>query len=98
MLTEDEAIELFAFLVTSARTQIDEPAHYAPMRLLSAAERLVDFASERAAPETREMMAATREAIARGHAHMNDREEFTKCVDEVCRIVAGYLVEKEGLE
>ena len=97
MLTEDEAIELFAFLVTSARTQIDEPAHYAPMRLLSAAERLVDFVSGDVSAEAREMMAATREAIARGHAHMNDREEFTKCIDEVCRIVAHYLVEKESL-
>jgi len=34
VLTEDEAVELFAYLLTSARTQLDEPPDYASMRLL----------------------------------------------------------------
>ena len=28
VLTEEEAVELFAFLVTAARTQLDESAEY----------------------------------------------------------------------
>ena len=40
VLKEDEAIELLALLISSARIQMDEPAHYAPMRLLTATERL----------------------------------------------------------
>ena len=40
VLTEDEALELLAFLVTAARTQLDEAAEYGPLRLLTAAGRL----------------------------------------------------------
>ena len=35
VLTEDEAVELFAFLMTSARSQLDDPCRYASMRLLT---------------------------------------------------------------
>ena len=44
MLDEGEAVELLAYLVTAARTQLDEAAEYAPMRLLTAAARLAGYA------------------------------------------------------
>jgi Family of unknown function (DUF6092) len=47
VLTEDEALELLAFLVTAARTQLDEAAEYGPLRLLSAASRLADAVAGR---------------------------------------------------
>ena len=50
VLTEDEALEMLAFLVTAARTQLDEAAEYGPLRLLMAAGRLADFMAERASP------------------------------------------------
>ena len=37
MLDEGDGVELLAYLVTAARTQLDEAAEYAPMRLLTAA-------------------------------------------------------------
>jgi hypothetical protein len=37
VLTEDEAVELLAFLVTAARTQVDEAAEHGPLRLSHAA-------------------------------------------------------------
>ena len=40
VLTEDEALELLAFLITAARTQLDEAAEYGPLRMLTAAGRL----------------------------------------------------------
>ena len=43
VLTEDEALELLAFLVTAARTQVNEPNEYAPLRLLTAARKVGDF-------------------------------------------------------
>jgi hypothetical protein len=43
VLTEDEALELLAFLVTAARTQVGEPHEYGPLHLLIAANRLGDF-------------------------------------------------------
>src|SRR3954471_9290713 len=48
VLDEDEALELLAYLVTAARTQVDEAAEYGPLRLLTAAVRL----SERIAPRS----------------------------------------------
>ena len=38
VLSEDEALELLAFLITAARTQLDEAAEYGPLRMLTAAE------------------------------------------------------------
>ena len=51
LLTEEQAIELFTFLVTSARTQLDDPCAYASMRLLTAAEKLREFISPGLSPE-----------------------------------------------
>ena len=52
ILDEDDALELLALLVTSARTQVDEAAEYGPMRLLAAAHRLGDLIGARASAET----------------------------------------------
>src|SRR5262249_12719415 len=53
VLTEDEALELLAFLVTAARTQLDEAAEYGPLRLLLAASRLADAIGPRVSPDSR---------------------------------------------
>src|ERR1041384_1910166 len=53
VLSEDEAVELVAFLVTAARTQVDEAAEYGSLRLLPAAGRLADSIVDRVSPETR---------------------------------------------
>ena len=54
VLNEDEALELVAYLVTAARTQVDESAEYGPLRLLTAARRLMEVIDPRASEETRE--------------------------------------------
>jgi hypothetical protein len=45
VLTEDEALELLAFLIAAARTQLDEAAEYGPLRMLTAAGRLAGLPS-----------------------------------------------------
>ncbi|GAA5022893.1 hypothetical protein GCM10023335_55160 [Streptomyces siamensis] len=50
VLAEDDAVELPAYLVTAARTQLAEASEYAPMRLLTAAGRL---AANRRLPRSR---------------------------------------------
>ena len=40
VLSEEDALELLAFLVTAARTQVDEAAEYGSLRLLTAAGRV----------------------------------------------------------
>ena len=53
VLKEDEAIELLALLISSARIQMDEPAHYGPLRLLTATERLSNMIVERSSDKSR---------------------------------------------
>ncbi len=42
-LTEDEALEIIAYLVASAEISLTEPSHYAIFRLLDATSRMMDF-------------------------------------------------------
>ena len=52
VLDEDEALELLAYLLTAARTQVDEAAEYGPLRLLTAAHRLADRIAPRSSGGT----------------------------------------------
>ena len=52
VLSEEDALELVAFLVTAARTQVDEAAEYGSLRLLTAASRLAELIAGRVSPET----------------------------------------------
>ena len=47
VLDESDGVELLIYLVTAARTQVDEAAEYAPMRLLTAARASRDGRAER---------------------------------------------------
>src|SRR5215211_6207692 len=42
-LTEDQAMELIAFLTSSAEITSQEPIHYGPLRLIDAVSRLLGF-------------------------------------------------------
>jgi hypothetical protein len=97
VLTEAEAIELFAFLISSARTQLDEPCRYASMRVLTAAEILRDFIIERVSSDTRTLFEETVETITHAHVYMADTEIYSATLDELCRGVAEYVVGKSGL-
>lgn len=97
VLTEDEAFELLAFLVTSARIQQDEPAQYGSLRLLTAAERLSSFMMKRSSAEGRSFLAATLEDIERMTIYMSDVERFVASLDELCREIAQHLVDQNGL-
>ena len=90
-LSEDESLELLAFLVTAARTQLDEAAEYGSLRLLTAAGRLAAFMAPRASPATRALLAGPLAALldpARGI----DPARYAAELDEVCRAVAEHLV------
>ena len=97
VLSEDEALELFAYLLTSARTQLDEPARYASMRLLSAAEDLRDRIAGRVSPSLAAMFEQTGPLGSFAQELVNDRAAYTRSIDELCRIVARSLVERAGL-
>jgi hypothetical protein len=97
MLTEDQAIELFTFLITSARTQLDEPCLYASMRLITAAELLRNFIAEHTSPDAQKLLTTTVEKMEHAQINMNDVDTYTTTLDELCGMVAHYLVEQSDL-
>jgi len=98
VLTEAEALEFFAFLLASARTQLDDPALYASMRLLTAAEELREFIRERVSPETQALLTETDELTTRAQIYMSDAEAYASDLDELCRMTAQFFVEESSLQ
>jgi len=92
VLTEDEALELLVFLITAARTQLDEAAEYGPLRLLTAAGRLADFMVERASPATREFLTGPLKALPEAALRSVDPAKYSAQLDAVCRAVGDHLV------
>jgi hypothetical protein len=92
VLTEDEALELLAFLITAARTQLDEAAEYGPLRMLTAAGRLADFIAERASPGTRGLLAGPLKELPDAALRAVDPTKYAAQLDVVCRAVGEHLV------
>ncbi len=97
VLKEDEAVELLALLITSARIQMDEPAQYGPLRLLTATERLSGMMLERASDKSRDFLQENLERIPVMHMNMSDIEAYTASLDERCRAVAACLLRHSAL-
>lgn len=97
MLSEDQAIELFTFFIASARTQLDDPCHYASMRFLTAAEKLREFIIERVSPDMQKMLTTTMEKTEHAQIIVNDAEAYASALDELCTMTAKFLVEQSSL-
>ncbi|WP_285651194.1 DUF6092 family protein [Actinomycetospora sp. NBRC 106375] len=94
VLDEDDALELLAYLVTSARTQVDEAAEYGPMRLLTAAHRLAEAMGPRATEATAEALNGPLKDMPLLAVPRDDRSAYVEQLDGVCRSVAAHLREK----
>jgi hypothetical protein len=98
VLSEDEALELLSFLVTAARTQVDEAAEYGSLRLLTAASRLADFIAERVSPETRTVLTGPLKQMPDLAVRTADPAAYVAALDRVCRAVGEHLVTHFGLD
>jgi Family of unknown function (DUF6092) len=98
VLTEEEALELLAFLVTAARTQLDEAAEYGSLRLLTAAGRLADAVAGRVSPATRALVTGPLRQIPELAVHTADPAGYAAALDAVCRAVGEHLVVHFGLD
>lgn len=98
VLTEDEALELLSFLVTAARTQVDEPHEYASMRLLAASRRLSDFIVDRVSADTRQLLSGPFKQLAPSGTRTPDPEGYVANLDSLCSAVANHLVTHFGLD
>lgn len=95
VLDEDDALDLFAFLVTAARTQVDEAREYGPMRLLMAAHRLADAMGPRSSPATQTLVAEELPrmpalAVPRGE----DSVDYVARLDALCAAVGRLLADR----
>jgi len=98
VLDEDDGVELLAYLVTAARTQADEAAEYAPMRLLTAAGRLAEMIEPNASATLRPLLRDVRQGCSETAVQAGDPEGYVERLDALCRTVAEYLVRSLGLD
>ncbi|MFK0223779.1 DUF6092 family protein [Streptomyces vinaceus] len=98
VLDEDGAVELLAYLVTAARTQLDEAAEYVPMRLLTAASRLADMIESRASAGLRPCLQEVRQGFAETAVRAGDPDGYVDRLDALCRSVAVSVAASLGLE
>jgi hypothetical protein len=91
VLTEAEATEVLAYLVSAARTQLDEAAEYAPLRLMSAARILAGHLSARGSEPVRELAAAI-DALPPTATPRTDRDAYIARLDQLCVSVADCLL------
>jgi type VI protein secretion system component VasF len=98
VLDESDAVELLVYLVTAARTQVDEAAEYAPMRLLTAAGRLAEMVEPNASARLRPVLRDIRQAFSETAVRAGDPAGYVERLDALCRAVAEYLVRSLGLD
>jgi hypothetical protein len=94
VLDEDEALELLAYLVTAARTQVDEAAEYGPLRLLTAAHRLAERMSPRCSGATAAFVAGPLDQVPELAVPRTQREQYVARLDALCEALAGLLTER----
>ena len=92
VLDEDEALELLAYLITAARTQVDEAAEYGPLRLLTAAHRLAERIAPRSSDATAAFVAGPLQRMPELAVPRDEREEYVASLDELCRALADHLI------
>ena len=98
VLDERDGVELLAYLVTAARTQVDEAAEYAPMRLLTAASRLAEMVEPNASAGVRPLLRDIRQGFAETAVLAGDPEGYLDRLDALCRSVGEYLVRSLDLD
>ena len=98
VLNEDEALELVAFLVTAARTQVDEAQEYGSFRLLTAARKLADAIVDRVSPETRAFLTGALRRMPDLAVRTADPIGYVSALDDVCPATGEHLAEHFGLD
>jgi hypothetical protein len=92
VLTEEEAIELIAFLITSAQSLSSEPSDYGPMRLLSAATKLSRQTADRMTGNWQALFMELSEQIPLWlRERERDPEGYHRSIDQCCQQIAREL-------
>ena len=84
-------VEVLAYLETAARTQLDEAAEYAPMRILTAAQRLA-VALRPGAPASLTALIDALDQVPPTATPRADPAAYTDMVDGLCATLADCLL------
>ena len=98
LLSEDQAVELIALFLSSARLLISEPTAYGPLRLLTATERLSAMIIDEVSPPTRRLLQLCIERIPGTYTLANEIPRYAAAMDELCEALGRCLVEREELD
>lgn len=99
VLSEDDALDVVAFLVTAARTLLDEPVDYGPMRLLSAAHHVCNVAAPRSSTAGRALLEEIGAGIPDGlRQRVRDPAAYRAFLDGLCTTIARGLAVRAGQE
>jgi Family of unknown function (DUF6092) len=98
VLDEGDAVELLAYLISAARTQVDEAAEYAPLRLLTAAGRLAEMIEPNASVGLGPLLRDIRAQISETAVQASDPERYAEDLDALCEHTARYLVISQNLD
>lgn len=93
-ISVDAVVEVIAYLVSATRTQLDEAAEYAPMRMLTAAQRLADVLPDDAPPPVLDLATALRD-VPPTATPSADPEAYAAIVDGLCAVLADCLLALE---
>lgn len=97
VISEQQAVEFLAFLVTSARGLVDEPQDYGTMRLLDAAERFSHLMLPQASGGVAALLKMlSDETPAWQGERRHDPEGYVAFMDECCRAVARELKRQDA--
>jgi Family of unknown function (DUF6092) len=95
VLSEAAAMEVLAYLITAARTQVDEAAEYAPMRLITAAQKLGRHLAAGATDPIRELVEVL-DTFAPTSTPRTDRAAYVARLDALCEALADCLLVLAG--
>jgi Family of unknown function (DUF6092) len=99
VLTEDQALELLAFLFSAAEISLVEPTYYGTFRLVDAASRLMGFMLEHDPERSREFLARFKtEVDTKKLLMMWDREAYYDFLREAPAVVAAEVKRREDAE
>ncbi|MFQ6016285.1 MAG: DUF6092 family protein [Anaerolineae bacterium] len=99
VLSEDDAFELLAFLITSARGCIDEPETYGTFRLIDAASRMIGFILESGQAEDTKFLRELKDEIDQKKLWlMTDEEGYFQFLRDVTRKMARQLKVRAGID
>lgn len=92
LLSEDQAMELLAFLVVSSRGVIDEPSLYGSFRLMDAAGRMLGFILDNGKVSDEDALRRMKERIDEGKMQMmTDEQGYVAFTEEMVRVVTKTL-------